>query len=427
MRHDSRRSVVSAPDPPDAELHGTWDLPGTSQRLRGRLVASEGRQRLQLEGLLPVSSSEGHITIQGELLDGRSVSLLDCDLAVRRVGRPDMYTDEWHVGRALLGLLVADAHECVFAGVRLELHGLAEAVGLSGLSVTSSDLTSPQNKRVAVEWEEPAPIAAAFALGTLTLRCHPRFEAMSDFEFGLTNRAVAQLTADAPISLDDVDRFADDLLSLVALATEAAGGVTKLTLQPTGRDLDIVVSTTGRPWYGPNPAAQEPRLTLAQLGSEAQGVIEAFQRFRREQPEAAELLFEYQVFAAVMTPPDRFLYLARFLEAYHRRDAGIASKVNFVDRVTALLEGSGKAAHRAFGAPARQLAETIRDTRNYYVHYDPKHRAKARHGVPLDDLADRVWCAVRSVLLSDLGLPDLTIENILETDWRFQRASEAPL
>jgi len=32
-----------------------------------------------------------------------------------------------------------------------------------------------------------------------------------------------------------------------------------------------------------------------------------------------------------------------------------------------------------------------------------------------------------SVLLSDLGLPALTIENILETDWRFQRASEAPL
>ena len=71
-----------------------------------------------------------------------------------------MYMDEWHVGRSLLGLLVADAQERVFAGVRLELDGLAEAVGLSGLSVTSSDLTSPQNKRVAVEWEEPAPIAA---------------------------------------------------------------------------------------------------------------------------------------------------------------------------------------------------------------------------------------------------------------------------
>lgn len=125
-------------------------------------------------------------------------------------------------------------------------------------------------------------MAATFGSGTL--RCHPRFQAMSDFEFGLTNRAVAELTADAPNNLDDDDRFADDLLSLVALATEAAGGVTKLTLQPTGGDHEIVVSTRGRPWYGSNPAAQEPRLTLAQLGSEAQGLIEAFQRFRREQP-----------------------------------------------------------------------------------------------------------------------------------------------
>jgi len=31
------------------------------------------------------------------------------------------------------------------------------------------------------------------------------------------------------------------------------------------------------------------------------------------------------------------------------------------------------------------------------------------------------------VLLSDLGLSELTIENILATDWRFERASEAPL
>jgi len=85
------------------------------------------------------------------------------------------------------------------------------------------------------------------------------------------------------------------------------------------------------------------------------------------------------------------------------------------------LEGSGQAAHRAFGAPARQLAETIRDTRNYYVHYDPKRQAKARHGVPLDDLADRVWCAVRSVLLSDLGLPEPTIESILEPEFRSSR------
>jgi hypothetical protein len=293
------------------------------------LIFSDGRERRQLEGLLPISSSKRHVTIEGELLDGRAVSLLDCDLAARRVGRPDLYMDEWHVGRSLLGIRVAGNQERAFVRLRLELGGLAEALGLSGLSVTSSDLTSPQHKRVAVEWEEPAPIVATFGHATLTLRCHPTPAAVPDFEFRLTNRAVAELTPDTPISLDDVGRWVDDVMSLVALATEAAGSVSQLTLQPASGDLDVVVSTAGRPWYGPTPAAQEPRLTLAQLGADAPRFIEAFERFRRDQPEAAELLFEYQVFAAVMTPPDRFLYLARFLEAYHRRDAGVAASAGW--------------------------------------------------------------------------------------------------
>ena len=115
-----------------------------------------------------------------------------------------------------------------------------------------------------------------------------------------------------------------------------------------------------------------------------------------------------------MTPPDRFLYLARFLEAYHRRDSGLRDH-QFAKRATALLSGpAAQPARRAFGAPAADLARVVKDTRNYYVHYDPQIRTNARHDIPLDDLADRVWCVVRSVLWSDFGMPAATIERILE-------------
>jgi hypothetical protein len=214
------------------ELHGIWALPGTSDGLRGRLTTVNGRERLQLEGLLPVSSKQPDVTIAGRLLDGRDVTLLDCDNAVRSFGRPDLYVDEWHVGRRVTGIQLADDRQPAFTGLRVQLTGLAEAVGVSGLSVTSSDLTTAQNKHVAVQWEEPPPIVARFGAADLTLRCHPRLDT-EGFRFALTNRAIAELVADTPISLSDADRIVDDLVSLVALATECSGGVEQLELATT--------------------------------------------------------------------------------------------------------------------------------------------------------------------------------------------------
>ncbi|HEY3946081.1 MAG TPA: HEPN domain-containing protein [Solirubrobacteraceae bacterium] len=153
--------------------------------------------------------------------------------------------------------------------------------------------------------------------------------------------------------------------------------------------------------------------------------VAAFERFRRENAEAAELLFEYQIFNGAMTPPDRLLYLARFLEAYHR--SAVAAKGNFVQRVIHLLEGPAAGAAGVFGGTPSDLAEAIRDTRNFYVHYNADDRARSRHGVALDNLADRVWCVVRSVLWSELGLAPEEIERILKTDWRYERASEGDL
>ena len=299
--------------------------------------------------------------------------------------------------------------------------------GGTGLSLTSSDLTSAANKHVAVEWDEPPPIVARFGAADLTLRCLPRVATESDFRFALTNHASAELVADAPISLTEAEQIVDDLISLVALATECATGVELFELQLAAGEPSVTVGTRGRAWYGPDPTTQEPRFALADLGDKAPIVIERFERFRRDHSEAAQLLFEYQVFAAAMTPPDRFLYLARFLEAYHRTDSGLKDH-QFLKRATALLNGpAAQPAQRAFGAPPADLAKVVKDTRNYYVHYDPQIRTKARHDIPLDDLADRVWCAVRSVLWSELGIPAATIEQILETDWRFTQATRTRL
>ncbi|MCW2986825.1 MAG: hypothetical protein JWR63_4395 [Conexibacter sp.] len=390
--------------------------------MNGRLMAQAGRLELQLEGRLSITSSDGEVTLHGELLDGRRATVLGCELAHRSFGTPERYPERWHVARSLVGSWVDDAAAAAFRSLRVHIGGLAEAVGRPGLSVVASDITrSGPDDRVTVEWERPGELVADFGARTLTLRPHPRFEHDSDFRLAVSSHVVAIVTGPEPLSLDDVDDVLNDLVSLVALSTECATSVQRLELLPVTDGPTTIVSDRGRTVYGARPELTDPRFTFDSLGERGEAFITAFAAFRRDQPEAAELLFEYQVFNAVLTSPDRLLYLARFFEAYHRRQS--PSQFPFVERVTSLLEGAGAAAQEAFGASATELAEAIRDTRNYYVHYNPKDRDRAHHGVPLDGLADRVWCAVRAVLWSDLGMDNDTITEILATDWRYTAAA----
>jgi hypothetical protein len=386
-------------------------------------VTIDGRDQLELERA--VGPARSPLAFEGHLLDGRDVSLFDCNLAYRGSPRNGPYVEAWHVHNPVVGMHVGSLDEPVIEAVRVRLHGLAEALGVSGLSVSSSDISSTNDKHLAIEWEEPDPVEARFGGAMLTLRSHPSFEHRSEFDLGISNRSLAELRPDAPISLAGAYSCVDDLMSLVALATETAVKITMFEVAPTDGGEKAAVRYGARSWYGPDPSTEEALFTFADLAGDAPTFIERFERFRRDQPEAAELLFEYQVFRSALTPADRFLYLARFLEAFHRRTA--PAKTNFVARIVALLTGPGSPARAAFGGSAQDLAEVIRDTRNYYVHYDPKLHGRARHGVILDDLADRVWCVVRSVLWSDLGLPPGNIEQMLGSDWRYTRATENPL
>jgi hypothetical protein len=410
-------------------LAGRWAVLGTDRAVEGVLSQpADARAQLALERsfLTPERPAlPERIAVHGTLRDGRPVTLLDCMLARRTIGGSDPHMEAWHIGRSVLGTHLADEDTRVFDRVAVTLHGLTEAVGLSGLSITAPGI-GPITKRAAVEWVEPEPVESRFGAAGLRLASRGRFEHVSDFHFGLTNHVTAELEPDQQISLSEVDRFVDDLISLVALATEAAVGVREVWAAAADGDArGVTLRSSGRRWHGPDPSTTEPRFALADVDAAAPDFIDNFESFRRDQPEAAELLFEYQVFAGAMNSADRFLYLARFLEAYHR--AAVAPKDVFVSRVEHLLQGPGAVAAPAFGGSAQDLAQVIKHTRNYYVHYDPAKRAKALHGIELDDLADRAWCAVRAVLWTDLGMPPSMIAAALDTDWRYRQACASSL
>lgn len=90
-----------------AELHGTWSVFGSSQRVDGRLRLRAGRDGLELERSLLTPAQPrlpDRITVEGELLNGQPVTLLDCGLRSRRkIVSGERYIETWTVGQSILG------------------------------------------------------------------------------------------------------------------------------------------------------------------------------------------------------------------------------------------------------------------------------------------------------------------------------------
>jgi hypothetical protein len=206
-----------------------------------------------------------------------------------------------------------------------------------------------------------------------------------------------------------------------------------------------------RPWYGESPETVEPWLEIGSLSDPAKAV-ENFYRFSREQAAAYLILFELQVFFAALNPIDKLLYLARFLEVYHRtRFPGLrdpedlhavrmalvkealgedhkvwgaqllhhSNEVTFKERIVSLLEGPAAIVQPILGAPVDKFAKLVGDCRNYWTHYAPELKDKALDDLELDQLNDRILLMVRACVLDEIGIPATEALTALERDWRW--------
>jgi hypothetical protein len=148
------------------------------------------------------------------------------------------------------------------------------------------------------------------------------------------------------------------------------------------------------------------------------------------------MLAEYQ-HAGLATPSEEpLLYLARFIEQYHRvrydslrlpkktfadrrravRDTlgadlgewayGLLANANeraLAERVQELVGIHASVLGTALGPNSARFAQTLANTRNYYTHYSKRLEAKAATGLELIVLTERLWALVRACLLHELG------------------------
>jgi hypothetical protein len=406
------------------ELFGEyWEL-GSESKARGRLVLGDDGFQLELETVLRASEAAGFET---GLMHGwsgtQALTLIDGREVARSPVGSTPFPQRLTFGQVVLGEHLASTHEPAFVHAEVTLTDLGDFVGWSGLSLETPPLDKPRGRH-RVEWEEVPEPAAEIGDGlSLTFRSAPDFAYASDYEFQLHHVPWVEIASDSPLGVADLERHLAGLLSLVSLGLDRATSVESLLVRQHAPESPHLAAWTEEILTRRRPVfpSRRPRvpitnafLSLKDLGEDAPGAVAGFFRFREDHPEAAELLFEYQILEGALTPADRFLYLVRFLEAFHR--SRFTRQDYLAVRLRQLLAGPAAPAATFFKARPEELATAVKNTRHYYTHYDPSLRDRAVHGVRLDDLADGLLCLVRSCILSEMGVGAAKIEGALRRD-----------
>jgi hypothetical protein len=410
------------------EFEGYFWHPKDASKVLGRLKVSDD------DLILTVERSEPRWGQQPPVLfgdcQGYSVTLFQ-GFTGRISPRP--YETTLSLGMVVLGDHLPSPRSRRYRSISAQIEDLDELIGVSGLRFESD------RERRVIEWE-PTPILSA-RLREVEIQLHSAasFEYVSDFEFHLQHGSWVSFSSSTRKSLDTWrNRWLGGMESLIALSVDeptkvlhwTASQNSSVTAPTSARTIEVLTHT--RPNFGPRyprTGLWQPILSFADIDTSADTVLRGFYRFRQKYPQPSEILFEYQVLAGALTPSDRFLYMARFLESLHRiKDPGTGARKtrSFRERLLALLSSDATAATPWLGAASADLADLVVKTRNYYVHYNPKDREKAVHDLDLEELGDRLWQIVRACLLHEIGLSDDEIARALDRDPLSARLRSAP-
>ncbi len=310
-----------------------------------------------------------------------------------------------------------------YRSIAAQVEYLDEFVGVSGLRFESN-----QEKRI-VEWEPTSMPSVRLREVQVALRDAASFDYISDFEFRLAHGAWITFSSTTRKSLETWrNRWLGGIESLIAMGMDTPSKVICWTTyqgpytSATPQERAVEIFMRSRPNFGsryPKTAHWQPFFSLTGIGTKPETILRGFYRFRQRFPQPAEILFEYQVLAGALTPSDRFLYMSRFLESFHRikqvHSTGRREGA-FRNRLVALFTSEAAAAEPWLGAVKEDLAELVVNTRNYYVHYNPKGKAKAVHDFDLDELGDRLWQITRACILHEIGVSDAAIGRALDRD-----------
>jgi hypothetical protein len=193
---------------------------------------------------------------------------------------------------------------------------------------------------------------------------------------------------------------------------------------------------------------QEMVFTLEDIGAEFGAMLDRWHAYRDKHAPVLSCYFATR-FNESLYGNHRFLFLAHALELYHqfnfpgnhqpqdefksRIDAIVAAvpgeekwlrerlshanRLTLADRLRALLAGKKDLTGELI-SDTEEFVAVVRDTRNYYTHYDDRLRKSGRvaEGVELMKLTERMRMFLEACFLSDLGAPGSAVSRVLKDD-----------
>lgn len=266
-----------------------------------------------------------------------------------------------------------------------------------------------------------------------------------------------ELRFDAPTSLRQLKDMVLDLQWFLTLARGEPVQVLKVTgfrkdLNTLGTDFPEIIEVY-QGWSGQETASRtryrwEMLFNADDLGEQLGPMLDRWHTYRDRHAAVLSCYFATRFNEHLYTNHE-FLFLAHALELYHqlnfpgnhqspaefeaRIDAivaavpgetewlrarlGGANRLTLADRLRRLLE----ARHAVIGdliPDAEKFVAAVRDTRNYYTHYDEDLRKKGRvaEGVDLMKLSVCMRALLEACFLSDLGAPEKAVKRVLKDD-----------
>lgn len=440
-----------------------WD-PATSHRqVRGRLQWGRQKGTLALEEPLrlprhaqdPLQRIVGGGRDELPVIAGRSVfgerlCLVDC-FVHQMTGARVQHPQTWTVNETLIGV---DVPPELINGLELRIPAMRGFYGDPLVDVPQRGPAGPRQK-VTIEWQSSPEVIVE--LDNLRLIFDDDWELSGDAR-GVRLRATprVRMLSSEPTPATVFDRLVGPLIVLMAicLGRDVEVDETRLLLdgdQQARRlvGLRVVLAPTAelRPWLGVGNLSPQQR------------TFERWFAFAEELPIAVAMVAEYLRGGVAKPSEEPLLYLARFIEQYHRvrydslrlpkkvfagrrnavRDTvsgelgdwvygllGYANERALAERVQELVDIHAGVLGAALGPNSASFAQTLANTRNYYTHYSKGLEAKAARELQLIVLTDRVWALVRACLLHELGFTPTESAQMLGLDPRLGWLSKQP-
>jgi hypothetical protein len=431
-----------------------WSADSPDRKVRGRLqwTAQTGELRLeQILRVVPQASTDKIGVIHGNSLLGEPMCLTDCFVHSTRFPG-GQYPQSWTVNGTLLGV---ESPQSTVEGLQVHASALRPFYGEPLVDVRD-DKEGPRDV-LDIRWKSSPEVRVKVGSVSIVFDDDWRMDGpVSGLK--IQARPRLRLLSDGPVQQSELEDVLGPLILLCGICGSGPVDIQEMHLLLPGGE--AVRTLTG---HRPVAARTDSRKAWLALGNldPLDRTVPAWMSLYREMPKALTMLAEYHR-AGPDTPwEDRLLYLARFIEQYHRKrhESLRMPKADFRARRKKardtlggelgawVYELSEHANERSLAERLQELVDDLRgviadvlpdpaafgkkvaDTRNYYTHYSDYLASRAAKEMDLVLLTKQLWIVIKALLLREMGYDPAQSRARLEFDpdlaWLVGAAREA--